>query len=46
MLAHTWEVMEFQLDALRATQYAHIEVRWVYEKKTLYVHKIKLLGNL
>jgi hypothetical protein len=33
MPAHTWEVLEFLPDVLRATQGAHIEVRWVYEKK-------------
>jgi hypothetical protein len=32
LLARTWEQLEFQLDVLRATQDAHIEVRWVSEK--------------
>jgi hypothetical protein len=38
MLARTWEELEFRLDVLRATQGAHIEVRCVYEKKTLCIY--------
>jgi hypothetical protein len=36
MLARTWEELEFWLDVLCATQGAHIEVCWVYEKKFMY----------
>jgi hypothetical protein len=35
MLACTWKELEFWPDFLHVTQAAHIEVRWVYEKKTL-----------
>jgi hypothetical protein len=46
MVAHTWEELEFRLDVLHATQGAHIEVHWVFEKK-LYVciHQIKLVSH-
>jgi hypothetical protein len=46
MLARTWEEMEFQLDILRATQGAHIEVRWVYEEKNyVCIHQMKLVSH-
>jgi hypothetical protein len=38
MLARIWKELEFRLDVLRATQGAHIEVRWVHEKKTLCIY--------